>query len=293
MLFFSRFGPISYLFIVLAAVLFFLIFYFFLSHGERILNNIKKSKILNFCVSFISMIFCASMFAGMCSLLSVFPLVFQVICFALITIFCFYVTRNDIGGLEKASVFMMPVVSVIFLCVLIFCSRNGGGICLIENSLAGAWFCPLYVALNCSLSGVVIASAGRNLTKKQTVLVSLFSSGLLLFFLLFGNFVLLSNLQSFASDMPFLYLAGDNPVVFFLMFFVILAGCFTTLISLCFALKNSVNKHIQSQNLSCCVAIFVPLVISLLGFSQIISTLYPICSVIGILCILFSVFSFD
>ena len=41
------------------------------------------------------------------------------------------------------------------------------------------------------------------------------------------------------------------------------------------------------------LAVFLPFVISIVGFSEIISFLYPICSILGVFVILFSIFSLN
>lgn len=283
MVFFSRFGVLSYPCIVLACVLFFFLFYFFLSKGKKIAEIIESSRILNVTIVFVSVVFCSSMFAGVKSLFSYFPtwLYFLLITLALVA--CFFVARKGIRGLEKTNLFLMPATSLLFLVVMIYAMRNSSNF-EFDTSLnfAGLLFSPLYVALNTCMSGLVICKAGDGLSKKQTVLACLFSSILLLIFLFFGNFILQHNGESFFAEMPFLFLTSGNSVMFAIAFFVIFVGCFTTLISLCFTLKNSFDKVVQNETFSTLLAVFVPFSLSVLGFSQIVSFLYPICSVLGI-----------
>ena len=151
------------------------------------------------------------------------------------------------------------------------------------SAWAGALYCPLYVVLNTCMSGLIISKSGKGLSKKQILLSSALATILLLIFLFLGNFVLQKNGEAVISEMPFLSIAGKSKLAFALCYVVILVGCFTTLISLCFTLKNSFDGVLKDQSFSCVLAVMLPFAISSLGFSKIVSLLYPICSVLGIL----------
>ena len=283
MIYFSRFGNLSYLYITLACVLFFVLFYFFLRFGKNIVEKFENNRLINIISTIITLVFCSSMFAGIESLFAHFSQVFYAILVTILLVGTIFVVKNGVSGLEKANIILMPIASLLFLVVLVYASFSRSDSYPISNSFAGGLYALLYVALNTSISGVVVSKVGDGMTKKQTFFASLFSCLLIFVFLMFGNFVLLKNTASFYSDMPFLTLVYENKTLFALDFCVILVGCFTTLISLVFTLKNSFDKMIKHQNLSLLFAVFVPFLISGLGFSQIVSFLYPICSVFGIL----------
>ena len=291
MVFFSRFGVLSYLYIILAGFLFFLLFYFFLSHGKKIAKFLERSKLLNFVIAFISLIFCASMFAGIKSLFEYFPTWLYVLSVVLLVLGCVVITLKGIKGFERLNLILMPATSIVFLIVLFYALSISSNFSISTNSWAGFLYSPLYVALNTSMSGLVIAKVGEGLSKKQTFFASLFSVLLLLIFLLLGNFVLQRNSESYISEMPFLYLMRDNSFMFVLAYIVVLVGCFTTLISQCLTLKSFFENFVKNQFCVSLVSVLIPFFISALGFSQIISFLYPICSVLGIfvlICVIFS-----
>ena len=269
MVFFSRFGPFSYLYIILAAFLFFLLFYFFLSRGDSIIDKIKKYPFLQLITFFIALIFCSSMFAGIKNLFFYLPSWLYFFMLVLLIISCIFVTLKGIKGIQNINSILMPFTSIIFLIILIFSSTLSSVSSFQSNSWAGFLYSPLYVGLNTCMSGIIISNAGKNLNKKQTILASLFSTLLLLVFLLLGNFVLLNNSDSFFSEMPFLSINSGNPV------------------SLCFTLKNSLKKICKGNFLASFISVLLPLCISILGFSHIISYLYPIASVLGIFILLF------
>lgn len=282
MVFFSRFGVLSYLYILLAGILFFLLFYFFLNCGGKVLKHLENSKGMNLLIVFISLVFCSSMFAGIKNLFFYFPSwIYYLLQFFLI-VCCIFVTMRGYKGLEKVNLFLMPITSILFLIVLVYGLTLSSDFSFQTNSWAGFLYSPLYVGLNTCMSGVIISNAGKGLSKKQTIYASLFSTVLLLIFLFLGNTVILQNGESIFSEMPFLSLASKNVFMFALCYFVILVGCFTTLISLCITLKSSFDKKVSKGIYSTLLAVFIPFLISSLGFSQIVSNLYPIASVLGI-----------
>lgn len=291
MVFFSRFGVLSYLYIILAGFLFFLLFYFFLTHGKKIAKFLERTKLLNFVIAFISLIFCASMFAGIKSLFEYFPTWLYILSVVLLVLGCVVITLKGIKGFERLNLILMPATSIVFLVVLFYALSISSNFSISTSSWAGFLYSPLYVALNTSMSGLVIAKVGEGLSKKQTFFASLFSVLLLLVFLLLGNFVLQRNSESYISEMPFLYLMRDNSFMFVLAYIVVLVGCFTTLISQCLTLKSFFENLVKNQFCVSLVSVLIPFFISALGFSQIISFLYPICSVLGIfvlICVIFS-----
>lgn len=290
--FFSRFGNLSYLYIFLASFLFFLLFYLFLSKGKFVIEKLEKSKILNLILIFISIVFTSSMFAGLKSLFSFSGSIFYIILCAILLIVTVFITLKGMRTLEKVTAFLMPICAFVFLAVLIYISFQKPDISLNIDFPFGYFYCPLYVALNFSTSAFIVSRAGSELTKKQTFFVSLFTSLLLFAFLFFGNFVLRSHTDSFYADMPFLFLSRDNPFMFVLCYSVILVGCITTLFSLCLTLRESFKNFVKSDAINLSLSVFLPFLISELGFSEIVGNLYPISSVLGVCVLLFFILSF-
>ena len=290
--FFSRFGYLSYLYIFLACLMFFALFYLFLSKGYIVIERLEKSKILNFSMIFISIVFCASMFAGIKTLFAFSSNFMYIFLCALLLGLCLLVAVKGFKALEKVSFLLMPFCSFIFLTVLIFiCTKKSD---LIFDSVIpfGFFYCPLYVALNFSTSTFVVSKAGYGLSRKQIFLISLFSTLLLFIFLTFGNFVLTNHPDSFYAEMPFLFLCQDNAFFFILCYIVILIGCLTTLLSLCVTLKNSISGFVKSEGISISISVFLPFLISEIGFSIIVSHIYPLASILGIFILFFFIVTF-
>lgn len=278
--FFSRFGALSYFYILLAGFLLFWLFYFFLT--TKISSKLENSKFLNILIFFITLIFCASMFAGINDLFNYFPTWIFLLLICLTLVFCVIITKKGVGGLEKANLILMPVTAVLFLIVLFYALSFSSDVSLQTNSWAGFLYSPLYVALNTCMSGFVISQVGKSLSKKQAFWASVISSVLLVAFLLLCNFVLQQNSDSFLSNMPFLSIVKENRVAFVLSYIVILVGCWTTLISLTVTLKSSFDKVVKKDAFSAILAVLTPFFISVIGFAEIVALLYPLCSVLGI-----------
>ncbi len=291
--FFSRFGVWSYLYIVIASVLMFFVCYFFLRKGQKLSAFIQKNKFLNFLVLGITIVFGASMFAGIRNLFSYFDDKSYYFLTVMLILISLIVTAKGIGGLEKANAVLTPILTIAFFAVVIFAGNVKGVSQSNVMSFAGVLYCPLYVALNSSMSVFVLAKAGEKLSKKQALLSSLFSAIILFVFLMLCNFVLLKNADSFVNEMPILYIVRNNKFFFVLEYIVILVGCFTTLFSLLYTINDSLKNCFKNMHFSMFLAVFLPFVISIVGFSEIISFLYPICSILGVFVILFSIFSLN
>lgn len=290
--FFSRFGVLSYFYILIACGMIFFVINFFLVHGQGVAKQIENSKWLNVIVMFISIIFCASMYAGIDGLLAYMPSFWHYALLLVVIFFCVFVTMKGVDGLGTINLYLMPFLSVIFMSIL-FASltQDSGFVIDNSNSFFGILYAPLYVALNTCTSIVVLAKMGEKLTKKQAFLSSLLSTIILFVFLILCNFVLQKNANCFVSEMPILFIVRKNNMLFFLEYFVILFGCFTTLISLCFTLNNSCKKIIKNNYFCIFLSVFLPYFIGNVGFSKIISLFYPLCSVFGVFILLFSIFS--
>ena len=287
--YFSRFGKISYLYILITCVLFVFVFYILLNNAGKAEKKLKKSYILNLFNIFICFIFASSMFAGLKSLISNSgAIIYIILCLFLVTS-CFFVTIIGLDSLQKINLILMPVIILIFLIVLIYCSSLEAVLGVYKLTKLGIFFSPLYVILNTSTAGIVISNSGKNLTKKQTWIVSIISTSILSVFLLFGNYILQRNFHSFDLDMPFLYLVNNSLILSNLMKFVIFVGCITSLFSLCITLKISLSIIVKKEISTVLITVLVPFVISEFGFSEIVSIFYPVASILGIY-ILFDLF---
>ncbi len=280
--FFSRFGWISFPCIFIAFFLFWGLFQFMLGYGDKAVDRLKKSKFSNVLNVLICIILSSAMFAGSYDLVSfsgggVMPFLIMLIIIGI----CFHIVRNGLGSLEKANLILVPVMIFVLFIGEILISANGDFIFSSSRfSFASVYYTIMYVVLNTSNSGVVLAHMGQGLSKKQKARVSFCSALVLSLILLMTNIILIKNPQCYIEDMPLLSLfAGWQKVI---MQIVILFGCLTTLFSLIFALSNSLRGLIKKKRVANILSVAVPLLLSFVGFGRIVSYLYPISSVLGI-----------
>lgn len=285
--FFSRFGWISFPCILIAFLLFWALFNFFLKNGDKAEEKLKKSKFSNIINFLICTILSSAMIAGCIELLSGLSLILKIVIMSAILIYCFVIIQKGLGSLEKANFVLVPIMIVVLLSGLAFAQHSSSG--QFDNGFSswGIFYCLLYVLLNTSNSCIVLAKIGRGLNEKQKARVSLISALALFVILLFANLVLLQNKDVFSQDMPLLFLF-DRPWSF-VMQAVILLGCVTTLFSLVFASSGSVRGLCRNNIFIGVISVILPLCISASGFGNIVSFLYPLTSVLAVflLCDLF------
>lgn len=277
--FFSRFGKISYFFIVLSFFLFYGLIYFFLSKGSKALERLSKSKIFSLLCLFVSLIFSSSMFAGTINILPS-SVLLKILLLAVIVIICAIVACKGINSLGFINSILIPTTIFCMIYVLFSNFKDISFATFNQNGFAGLLFTILYAVLNFSISGVVIAKTGEMLTKKQKAIVSFVSSFLLSSFLMLTNFILLSNPDAIRHDMPLVYISSGLANLF--ISFVIFSGCITTLFSLVWTSRLALKRLGVSLKWSIVISVFMPLSLSMLGFGSIVSYLYPLASIIGI-----------
>lgn len=283
--FFSRFGYYSFLFIPLAFVLFYFTFYFLMTKGLKQINNRKNSKIVSILMLICATIFSSSMFAGIenCALSA--NIIFQVILIFLILVLCFFSCYKKLNFLSVINLVLIPILLAILLGFFIyqfpqssFVSFNNPSV--LVGLFGGGFYLVLYVVLNVSLSSVVIAKSGEGLTKKQIRLASFISAFVLSVFILLINILVVCNYDLINSAMPLLALSDGKFT--FLLRFVIMVGCLTTLLSMIYVASSSCKElKIGDRNIFI-ICVILPYLLSKIGFSSIVSFLYPLASYLGI-----------
>ncbi len=282
--FFSRFGLLSYPCIVLATILFAALFFFLLSAGEKAVKRLQKSKYSNLINIVICTILSSAMFAGCFNVLNKLGSFIAYPFLLIIGFACFIINRKGLGYLEKANLIIVPIM--VFMLIANVASQAKLGTETHVYSYLGIYYAVMYVILNTASSSVLLANLGESLSKKQKAQVSILSALVLGAILLLANFVLLQNPSNFNEEMPLISLFSGLQGA--LMQLVILFGCLTTLFSAVFTLGQSLRGLIgvKSANVA---SILAPLILSFLGFGNIVSMLYPLSSVLGIF-LLFDLF---
>jgi uncharacterized membrane protein YkvI len=277
--FFSRFGVYSFLAIPLAFILFFLLFKLML--GRSCVKMSKFDLQLNL---FICVIFSSAMFSGIANLLVFNEKILNFIVFFAILLISFVIFKKGLGSLNKLNVFLVPFMIGVLAIGLI--SKLGGARVEMDYNfsfrLGGMSFVYslLYVILNTSNAGVLIAKLGQKLSARAKTRVAFVSALVLCLLLLFADIVLLADPSSFEKTMPLLSLF-EMPMRL-IMTIAVFIGCLTTLFTLIWTSSTSMRGLCKNEFLIFSVSVLLPLILSLLGFDFIVQYLYPISSIIGI-----------
>lgn len=285
--FFSRFGFLSFPCIFLSFFVLFFLFKYILNRGERALNRLKNSKISFFINLLLCLIFSSAMFAGMGDLLCFNNKILSFVIFFAIISLCLFVFVKGLGGLNKLNFIFVPLMTVVFA-ILLFTTIKPQPI-EFESSFGGLsiFYCLLYCVMNTANGGVMIAEFSAKLSSRQKTQVAFFSALALSVLLLIANLVLLQNPNSFEQTMPTLSLFDG--VAGLIMTIMVFIGCLTTLLTLTYTLSSSMKGLCKNDVLNLGVSILLPLILSLLGFDFIVEYLYPLASIFG-LYILFDLF---
>lgn len=279
--FFSRFGKISFVGVFIAFFLFWALFRFMLGYGERAVARLKTSKFSNILNILICVVLAAAMFAGSQELIVFTGPVIAILTITIIIFVCFYIIKHGLGSLEKANLILVPfMVVVLLISEILLLIKGGNQTITIPSNFLSLYYSVMYVILNTANSGVVLAHMGQSLNRKQKARVSFLSALVLGLILLVTNIVLLHSPESFSMDMPLLSLFSGGHKV--LMQILILIGCTTTLFSIVFALSNSLRGLIKNEKVVQWLSVIFPFAVSFLGFGKIVAFFYPISSVLGV-----------
>lgn len=291
--FFTRFGFYSFLFIPIAFVLFYFVFYLLMTKGQQKLINNRNSKIVSILMILCCTIFSSSMFAGIQNCADNVSMYIKIFLFALIFLLCFFACFKKLNFLSVTNLILIPVLLIILIVFFFFAFPSSSFIPVPKQNVfvglgGGAFFCVLYIVLNISLSSIVIAKSGEGMTKKQIKFASLFSALTLSVFILLVNVLVICNYDVVSEEMPLLALSSG--VFSILLRFVIMVGCLTTLLSDIFIASSSC-KRLNFNDVSIfIICTLLPFAMSSIGFSSIVSWLYPTASLVGVV-LLFLLFA--
>ena len=278
--FFSRFGILSFPCIVFACLFFYLLFIYFLQHGDKFVQKFEKSKL--FCVFnlIIAIIISSAMFAGCDNSLP--SVEIKWIFFIIVIFISILITRKGLSGLGKINFVLVPImIGVVVFCLFSKIDFEEKLFIANEYSIFSIFYAVLYVFFNISTSILLISKLGQTLSDKQKVRVGIISALALCVILLIANFLLLQNVHAFGQDMPLLFLFDGARL--FVMRLVILLGCVTTLFSLVYTSSNCLRGLCKNDFFIVLISVFLPFAISFWGFGNIVSFLYPLSSMLSLM----------
>ena len=209
----------------------------------------------------------------------------------ILALICYFVFLKDVSGLIKVSQYIVPILigSLFVIGIFVVDSKNILEIShYVTENANWKWILDsvLYGSYNTILL-IPVLIALRNLVsnKKEQGIISILTTilvivlSLIVFFILTKVDVDIKNLE-----MPAVYVASKISVVFkYIYGFIILSSILTTSISLGTSLLENMahdkKKHKQYAALICVSAVLV----SNIGFSNLVNLLYPIFGYIGLI----------
>ncbi len=304
--FFVKFGKLFYFQIVILFLLLFCLVYKIFSQNLKSKNILKmnkinkniakntfltKSKIKSILVFLNLVLMSAAMFSGL--FLTIKNLLNNNYYFVWIflILLIFFVLCFGFGGLVKIDI----IVGLILLFLSFWFIKNLNNVEMIsfENysmkfAVEAIFFVITYIFMNIVQIEPIAGEFGLNLNKKIILIVSfLFSFLFLIILFIFGKF-LNGNQQFIGFEMPFFeyfkYVGGVKLIVFVLgLFLAILSSLITALVGV----KQRLISAFKSNVLSSGIAIFVSLILSLIGFLNFVKVVYPIVGVINFIIFVF------
>ena len=305
--FFSQYGFWSLIFIALAGLLFFFVFFLFSKIGNNVKPNSitdlttaifgKASIIVDFVFIISSFITLSSMIAGLDSSMIIFvgkdysfPFLSIAVCM-IVAIILNFGLKKIFKFTDIIMPFLFGVIIVVALSFLLFGKREQIAYNMVNRSIFSMSISPiLYVCMNTFCNIFLIAKSSVYLKKKQIALASILSSILLSFcMILVALCILFGGENVFISDMPMLSVASKIGRLAEIVYFVILiVAIFTTICTSAFAISTWLNNYISNKFLCGVIVLTLGFIFSRFGFAIIVDIFYPLEGVFSLIFIIFA-----
>ena len=296
-LYFAQFGWISIPIIILSGILVCLISFSLLEFGKnQQINTVQQinSKLFKkfsifgeFFYIFSNFILLSAMFAGADSLLNIFDLSTNFRLFSIITaLLSILICWLGFNKILKANIFVVPSLIVLIIILLISCLIQPHTLTIpqMQSSAYPLIFCLLFICSNLYFASFIFAKLGQNSSTKTNLLASIISSSFLVICLIFISLVIYLNPTSTTFDMPLLYIANAiNTPLGILALIVMGIGILTTAISLTYTISSWLQNYLNSFKFSTIITCIICLILSSVGFSNIVKYAYAFIGIFGIL----------
>ena len=211
-----------------------------------------------------------------------------------LAIICFIVFLGNIKNIAKINSIIIPIL-ISFILYIGIHNIKFININLIKNTLIKSegisWIIQavLYASYNMILVIPVLINLKEFIkNKKQIVNVAITSSGIIIVLSLI-IFLLLMNINTDYSniEMPVIYVIKNRFTnISWVYGFIILIAIFTTAVSIGVSFLNNVSKNKKDYNKIAFFICFISVIISNIGFSNLVKILFPMFGYMGILQIL-------
>lgn len=212
----------------------------------------------------------------------------------ILALICFFVFLGNIKNIAKINSIIIPIL-ISFILYIGIHNIKFININLIKNTLIKSegisWIIQavLYASYNMILLIPVLINLKDFIkSRKRIMFVSIISTGII-FILSLMIFLLLTNINiDFSNiEMPMVYVIKKRfSNISFVYGFIILSAIFTTAVSIGVSFLNNVSKNKKDYNKIAFFICFISVIISNIGFSNLVKILFPMFGYMGILQIL-------
>lgn len=212
----------------------------------------------------------------------------------ILALICFFVFLGNIKNIAKINSIIIPIL-IIFILYIGIQNIKFVNINLIKNTLIKSegisWITQavLYASYNMILVIPVLINLKDFIkNRKQIAIVSIISSSII-FMLSLIIFLLLTNINIDISsiEMPVVYVIKNKFSNISIIYgFIILIAIFTTAVSIGVSFLNNVCRNKKDYNKMALFMCIISVIISKIGFSNLVQILFPMFGYMGILQIL-------
>jgi uncharacterized membrane protein YkvI len=205
-------------------------------------------------------------------------------------IFAIIIVVNGVKGILTVNTFIVPLIIVFSILIFIYTISNQNNVILDIEYLKATPFellktGVLYASLNLILSIGVLATVGSEVGEPQILVYGGVGGGILLgAMLLISDYCLkVHSPEIYDLEIPVLYIVHQMGRGFSLFYTIIVWGeIFTTLISNLFSITSIACEKLRLPVLVISVLVLLSgLLLASLGFSNIVSWMYPLLGFIG------------
>ncbi len=301
-LFFGKYGKYGKIGIILSGILTGIIIYrvleltkmYEINTYNKLLERInwkhnRLNKFINIIVNAFLLISFYIMIAGFSAYIAQTYGIAIYISSSVFVIISYIIFKKSIQGVIKANEVLVPILIslIIYLGIKnIPYMLSKGDVMLLENNKGWLFSSILYSSYNSILLIPVLTSLRNYIdSKKGVIKISVISSVvvIILAFLIYG--LLLRGEYFYAQlEMPLIEITMQFGRIFkYIYGFVIIASIFTSAISAGYSFLGNVSKSKKSYNIILLIMCLTGILVSNIGFSNLVEMLYPLFGVLGLI----------
>ena len=264
---------------------------------EEFLNTILKnkksklSKLINLIVNIFILVTFFIMIAGFGTYFSQQFGLNQIIGSSILALITYIILNTNVKGVVKANEIIVPILIILVAIIGLVNLKNIQlmqikNYLISNNSLEFILQSILYASYNSILLIPVLITLNKYIKNKKQITVIGMISALIILIMSILIFLLLSkvdvNIENL--EMPAVYVVSNMlKILEYIYGFIILGSIFTTTISLGVSFLQNISKNKKSYAQIALIMCITSVLVSKIGFSNLVNILYPVFGYLGIL----------